>query len=335
MATATVSSPLRDIKPKNFYIFGRTLSSSISPTIHNTAFQHHSLPYTYSIHESESMDDVAHLIRDNPAFGGASVTMPHKLQAYKVCDRLTETARVIGAVNTLVVSKNERGEKQEKKRPLIIGDNTDWSGLYAILERYFATAGTATATATPEQTSRHAHSPEGTTGLVIGAGGASRAALYALYRAGVSTIYLINRTRATAEKVRADFRELFQIHIVANLEDLPRPPEVIIGTVPAETTSDVQFASLFRAGTGMGTNTAKRGLCIDMSYKPAQTPLLNAARVCSGWVTVDGVEVLLAQGFEQYRLWTEREAPKDKVIQAVVEKMGEKTRADRGVFGML
>jgi pentafunctional AROM polypeptide len=85
----------------------------------------------------------------------------------------------------------------------------------------------------------------------------------------------------------------------------------------------------------MGTNTAKRGLCIDMSYKPAQTPLLNAARVCSGWVTVDGVEVLLAQGFEQYRLWTEREAPKDKVIQAVVEKMGEKTRADRGVFGML
>jgi pentafunctional AROM polypeptide len=79
----------------------------------------------------------------------------------------------------------------------------------------------------------------------------------------------------------------------------------------------------------------KRGLCIDMSYKPAQTPLLNAAKGSAGWVTVNGVEVLLAQGFEQYRLWTGREAPKDKVIQAVVEKMGERARVDRGFFGML
>jgi pentafunctional AROM polypeptide len=337
MATATTPSPLWDTKPKNFYIFGRTLSASISPTIHNTAFQHHTLPYTYSIHESESMDDVVHLIRDNPTFGGASVTMPHKLQAYKVCDRLTETAKVIGAVNTLVVSEDESGEGKEKNKRVIIGDNTDWSGLYAILGRYFAAADTApaTTTTTPEQASPHTLAPEGTIGLVIGAGGASRAALYAMYRAGVSTIYLINRTRATAEKVQADFHALFPIHIVANLGDLPRPPDVVIGTVPAETTSEGQFASLFRSGTGNGEDTHQNGLCIDMSYKPAQTPLLNAAKASSGWVTVDGVEVLLAQGFEQYRLWTGREAPKERVIQAVVEKMGEGTRGSRGVFGLL
>ncbi|KAL3452059.1 hypothetical protein BJX65DRAFT_303772 [Aspergillus insuetus] len=307
-------------KPKQFYIFGRTLSSSISPTLHNTAFQHHSLPYTYSIHESETIEDVAHLIRDNPTFGGASVTMPHKLQAYKVCDRLTETARLIGAVNTLVVSEDEPGEGGNKR--IIIGDNTDWSGLYAILGRYFATADTTTDTTHPVKTSTHADAPTGTTGLVIGAGGASRAALYAMYRAGVSTIYLVNRTRATAEKVQADFHVLFPIHIVSDLGDLPRPPDVVIGTVPAETTSEGQFASLFRASKGTGKGSGKRGLCIDMSYKPAQTPLLNAARKCFGWVTADGVEVLLAQGFEQYRLWTGREAPKERAIQAVVEKMG-------------
>ncbi|KAJ0425640.1 hypothetical protein BJY00DRAFT_308373 [Aspergillus carlsbadensis] len=335
-STTTTPTVLTNPKPKHFYIFGRTLSSSISPTMHNTAFRHHALPYTYAIHESETMDDVAHLIRDNPSFGGASVTMPHKLQAYKFCDGLSETARVIGAVNTLVVrSESEDGDGDsgdgkgngEKKR-VITGDNTDWSGLYAILGRYFAAADTGTHT-TPTNTTTHA--PDGTTGLVIGAGGASRAALYALYRAGVSTIYLINRTRATAEKVQADFHALFPIHIVSDLGDLPRPPDVVIGTVPAETTSEGQFASLFRADTSNRT----MGLCIDMSYKPAKTPLLSAARGSHGWITVDGVEVLLAQGFEQYRLWTGRGAPKEKVIQAVAERMGEGARADRGAFGVL
>ncbi|CEL03147.1 hypothetical protein ASPCAL04304 [Aspergillus calidoustus] len=349
MATATEPSPspstLTQTPPsKQFYIFGRTLSSSISPTIHNTAFRHHNLPYTYSIHESETMGDVAHLIRDNPTFGGASVTMPHKLQAYTVCDRLSETARVIGAVNTLVVSEIEDAVAEaggKKKKRVITGDNTDWSGLYAILARYFAATGTAaapataTVTATPVQPSTRASAPapRGTIGLVIGAGGASRAALYAMYKAGVSTIYLINRTRATAEKVQADFRALFPINIVADLGDLPRAPDVVIGTVPAETTTEGQFALLFRAEAETGK--PKKGLCIDMSYKPAQTPLLNAAKGSRVWVTVNGVEVLLAQGFEQYRLWTGMEAPKDKVIQVVTEKMGESARVDRGSFGML
>ncbi|KAL2801869.1 hypothetical protein BJX63DRAFT_438414 [Aspergillus granulosus] len=275
--------------PKSFYIFGRGISFSISPTIHNTGFKQHCLPYSYSIRESETIDDVADVIGD-PGFGGASVTMPHKLHVYKFCHAQTETARIIGAINTLVVSAGGDGNR------IITGHNTDWSGLYTIIEQYIVGSGFRPSV-----------------GLVIGAGGASRAALYALFRAGVEHIYLFNRTLSAAEKVKADFSTLFKIHVLPYLEDLPRAPGVVIGTIPAETTTEGQFASVFRG----------KGLCIDMSYKPAYTPLLMAAQKHSAWATVTGVEVLLAQGFEQYRLWTQMEPPKDRIIKAVSERVGQ------------
>ncbi|KAL4911348.1 hypothetical protein BDW74DRAFT_172810 [Aspergillus multicolor] len=156
-------TPNPDLTPKSFYIFGRSISFSISPTIHNTAFAAHGLPHTYTILESASID-------------GASVTMPHKLHVHKYCDALSETARVIRAVNTLVVSETKT-ETEDAKKPRV--------------------------------------------GLVIGAGGAARAALYALHKAGVEEMYLVNRTLTTAEAVSADFSALFDIHVLPALGNLP------------------------------------------------------------------------------------------------------------------
>ncbi|KAL2830281.1 hypothetical protein BDW59DRAFT_158610 [Aspergillus cavernicola] len=209
---------------KHFYIFGSGISFSISPTIHNTAFHYHNLPYAYSIRESPSIDDVRHLIASTK-FGAASVTLPHKLQAHKICTSQTETARAIGAINTLTVQSTGIERR-------IIGDNTDWTGLHAIITTYSV---------------QTAHQPSA--GLVIGAGGASRAAVFAMHKSGVRDIYLVNRTSRTAEKVRDDFQALFEVTVVPELADLPRAPEVIISTVPAETTTEEQFAFLF-SGSG-------------------------------------------------------------------------------------
>ncbi|KAJ5356354.1 hypothetical protein N7517_010963 [Penicillium concentricum] len=283
---------------KNFHIFGKGISFSVSPTIHNAGFQHYGLPFTYTIHESDSIDEVATLIASD-CFGGASVTMPHKLQVHKFCNNQTETARLIGAINTLLVKGNGSDR-------IITGDNTDWSGLRSIMAAY--------STKTQIQPS---------TGLVIGAGGASRAALYALHQAGVKRIYLVNRTLATAEKVRNDFKNAFDIKVIPSLQDLPEKPDVVIGTVPAETTTADQFSSLF----------GDRGLCVDMSYKPRQTPLLTAAQQNQGWDMVTGVEVLLAQAFDQFLLWTGLEPPRDIMAEAVVVLDGERATMDKG--GML
>ncbi|KAJ5177984.1 uncharacterized protein N7500_000683 [Penicillium coprophilum] len=282
---------------KNFHIFGKGISFSISPTIHNAGFHHYGLPFTYTIYESNSIDGAAALIAKD-SFGGASVTMPHKLQAHKFCDEQTETARLIGAINTLIV----KGSGSDR---IITGDNTDWSGLYSIMAAH--------STKTQIQAS---------TGLVLGAGGAARAALYALHKAGVKRIYLVNRTLVTAEQVRDDFKNVFDIKVISSLQDLLEKPEIIIGTVPAETTTEDQFASLF----------GDRGLCVDMSYKPRQTPLLTAAQQNQGWDTVTGVEVLLAQAFDQFSLWTGLEPPRDIMAEAVVVHEERATMAKSGML---
>lgn len=287
---------------KNFYIFGKGIAFSISPTIHNAGFRHHGLPFHYTICESDSIDEVAFLIADD-RFGGASVTMPHKLQVQKYCNEQTQTARLIGAVNTLILETDEGSRT-------IIGDNTDWSGLYSIIVSH---------------SKKTEWQPD--SGLVIGAGGASRAALYSMYKAGIKRIYLVNRTLATAEKVMEDFSQTLYIKVVAELKDLPEKPDIIIGTVPAESTTDDQFTSLF----------GHRGLCIDMSYKPRQTPLLRVAQSHQRWSTVTGVEVLLAQAFDQFALWTGLEPPKDVMARAIVTHDLEHTTTIKGTAkgGML
>jgi len=269
---------------KEFHIFGNGISFSISPTIHNAGFQHDGLPYKYDIRESASIDEVAYLIQ-RETFGGASVTIPHKLQVYKYCDRLTETAKAIGAINTLVVS-------YESEKHVIIGDNTDWSGLYNIISKY-----------------KERRQEKLQAGLVVGAGGASRAALYALHHAGVQSIYLTNRTLSVAETIRVGFKSTFPLTVVSSLDELPEKPDVIVGTIPADKTRADQFSDIFGA----------RGLCIDMSYKPRQTPLLMVAQRHPGWEAVTGIQVLLAQAFDQYRLWTKKEPPTKAMVEAVMK----------------
>jgi shikimate-5-dehydrogenase len=285
-----VTSPVgaevaKSAEQKQFHIFGNGISFSISPTIHNAGFSHHGLPCVYDIRESENIDGVAHLIQSR-GFGGASVTMPHKLEAHKYCDNITDTAKLIGAVNTLIVTERDQ-------QRTITGENTDWSGLYALLRSYIGRCGKQVENA-----------------LVVGAGGASRAALYALHRAGVCRIFLVNRTQSTAEGVRDSFERVFDITVLPSLSEMVEKMDIVVGTVPANVTTEDQFRGIFKP----------EGLCIEMAYKPRVTPLLKVARSQQGWETVTGLDVLLAQAFDQYRLWTGKEPPIKEMIHAVAQR---------------
>ncbi len=289
-AIVTASTAL-DKEQQRFYIFGQGISFSLSPQIHSAAFKHYGLPHTYEIVQTATVDEVAHLVEMRD-FGGASVTMPHKLKVGKFCDEITQDAKAIGAINTLVVEKNI--ETPKKRR--IIGDNTDWSGLVSLInDRY----------------------PKGSmkprVGLVIGAGGAARAALYALNKAGISEIAIVNRTRSSAESVALHFSPFFKVTVLDSLQELSeRPdlvPEVIIGTIPADTTEANDFPNELFAGP--------RGICMDMSYKPRITPLLSKAVVANGWSVVTGVEILLSQASDQSRIWLGRPAPNNEMRKAL------------------
>lgn len=275
---------------KHYHIFGQRISQSLSPAIHNAAFSHHGLPHRYDIRECGDIDEVQPLIND-VSFGGASVTMPHKLFVSKFCTEQSDSALRIGAINTLVVQDDDDAGGRT-----IRGENTDWSGLHSIITEKAP--------------------PSSSIGLVFGAGGAGRAAIYAMIKANIDRIYICNRTLSKAQNIARDFTDLCPaIHCISNPGDMPESPDVIIGTIPAEATNEKWFSHLFQESKG--------GLCIEMSYKPRLTPLLSVAWRYPGWSTADGLEVLLRQGFEQSRLWVGVAAPEERMRSAVKEVVGD------------
>jgi shikimate-5-dehydrogenase len=273
---------------QKLYIFGKGISFSKSPHMHNAGFAHHGLDYHYSIREVDDVSECAPFIR-SADFRGASVTMPLKLQIAAFCDEVTEEARLMGAVNTLSVQR-----ASDDKRT-IRGDNTDWSGLLRCIQTRYPGYDAA-------------RPPK--VGWVIGAGGASRAAVYALHRSGVEQIYISNRTYSRAQQIADDFAGHFRVVPIEKWEDMnSHPADVIVGTVPADTVNDSQFAGVEWKGEG--------GLCIDMSYKPRVTPLMRIAQDQEGWATANGLDALLEQGLIQYGAWTGLDAPRDVMSAAV------------------
>jgi shikimate-5-dehydrogenase len=283
-------SRLASVTPKKFYIFGQGISFSMSPIIHSAAYKYHQLPHTYTIVQSHDIADFYPILEQDD-FGGASVTMPHKVTIRKFCDQVTDHAQRIGAVNTIVLKRGEGGRKS------IVGDNTDWSGLLSSIR---------------QKSSILQIQPR--VGLVIGAGGASRAALYALYQAGLTDIYLVNRTQERAEQAAADLEPVCTIHVVPTLAALVHEgvrPDIILGTVPADCTKEDDFPpQLF---------SKERGVCIEMSYKPRVTPLLTVASIYTGWATVTGLEVLLEQAIDQFQIWLGLPAPREEMANALME----------------
>ncbi|KAM0722818.1 hypothetical protein Q7P37_002260 [Cladosporium fusiforme] len=286
MAVGT-TNPASEGSSKQFHIFGRGISFSMSPTIHNSGFQHHALPYSYKITEVESVSDCLSPISMSN-FGGASVTMPYKLEISKYCDFVTKEAQLVGAVNTLCVKHEADGQR------MIEGDNTDWTGILSCIKAKF-----------PKQ----ADGPP-KVGWVIGAGGAARAAVYALHVAGTERIFLSNRTRSKAEAIASAFSSQFIVEIVDEWKDMnAHPADIVIGTIPADTVCDADF-------DGVEWNS-EGGLCIDMSYKPRVTPLLWVAAEAPKWKIANGLEVLLEQGYAQYEKWTGLQPPKELMRQAI------------------
>ncbi|KAJ1741988.1 3-dehydroquinate dehydratase (3-dehydroquinase) [Coemansia sp. RSA 1086] len=275
---------------QQFYLFGTPIQHSPSPAMHNAAFAALGLPHTYELKETPGVDELRLVIAD-PLFGGASVTIPHKQTIIPLLDELSPAAQRIGAVNTLVVSSENNGQTRK-----LLGDNTDYLGIMGCLRQ------AQMETRTPEFTSSSA--------LVIGAGGTSRAALYALHALGIPKCALYNRTLEKAQALACEFESLFEsLEVVDSLERAAEDicPSYIVGTIPA---SDLYLPEqLF----------AQPGVALDMAYKPRWTPLLEAANRRK-WGVVHGVSVLIEQGIHQMELWTNAVAPAKCMGDAVLTK---------------
>ncbi|KAL7624438.1 3-dehydroquinate dehydratase (3-dehydroquinase) [Parahypoxylon ruwenzoriense] len=271
-----------ELEAKQFYLFGKPISASRSPALHNSLFGQTGLPHQYSLFETDVAADVQELIR-SPNFGGASVTIPLKLDVMELLDDISDSAKIIGAVNTIIPVPSNEG-----LRPRLLGDNTDWRGMVYSLR----SAGLVSL------------AKEGSSSaMVVGSGGTSRAAIYALHSLGYNPIYIAARNPSAADSLRSSFPDDYNIEQVEDVSQIRHFPDVIIGTVPADKPVEKSILELVESALQQPKQIGGPRILLEMAYKPRVTALMELAEK-SGWLTIPGLEVLASQGYYQFQLWT-------------------------------
>jgi shikimate dehydrogenase len=255
-------------------VLGHPVGHSRSPAIHNAALAELGMGDEW-VYEAIDVAPGAleTRVRAMPAegFAGANVTVPHKGAALALADELSETAREIGAANTLVFANGE-----------IRADNTDADGLLKALPA----------------------SPAGKRALVLGAGGAARAVVWALLREGVE-VAVWNRTGLRSR------------HLCEELggEPVSDPDqaayELIVNSTAVGLGGEDPFVDLPLGPTRFTPGQA----VVDMVYGREPTALLRAAEAAGAGV-VDGLEILVQQGALSFEIWTGRVPPLDTMRAA-------------------
>ena len=264
-------------------IVGCPLGHSLSPVLHNWALSRAGIAGVYlawPLHAGQ-MPDFVNAVR-TLSIQGVSVTIPHKEALMPLLDGLTERARCLGAVNTLYWDKGG-----------LCGDNTDVDGFVAPLRgRAFSSA------------------------LVLGAGGAARAALAGLRELGLPAVAVCNHHAERARNLADTFgarhahwadRAAYEADLVINATPLgmrgahegqnPLPPEA--------------FAR----------QDAGSRMAYDLIYTPLTTRFLAEAEA-AGWQTQDGLSMFIAQAQAQFRLWTGREFSETDARELLLREHG-------------
>jgi len=263
-------------------IIGNPVHHSLSPEMHNGAFQELGLNCVYV---PLPTTDIGNGVVGLKALGfkGVSITIPYKQEVIPFVDVLDPVAEKIGAVNTLLI--RESGDPRDKT---VYGYNTDWIGANRALEEKISLKGSRV--------------------LIMGAGGSARAIGFGLLEAGAE-VMISNRTVEKGKKLaeqlgcsfyRAEGIDQVQADALVNATS--------VGMVPETEKTPISKELL-----------AKFQVVMDIVYAPLQTKLLREAAF-AGCETVDGLAMLLYQGAAQFELWTGREAPLDVMREVLYSR---------------
>ena len=281
-------------------VIGHPLAHSISPRFQQAGFDALALDARYEawdLQPSELQDFIDGLRRDDAL--GANVTIPYKEAALRHMDGLHQTARFVGAINTIV---NNGGHLQ--------GYNTDVTGF----QRSLSEAG---------------FDPSGSRAVLWGAGGAARAVAWALIWRGVEALTIINRTAVRAGRLRHD---LASASAGAKLRSLGAADEGVSEAL-SEADLVVQCTSVGLKGAQTEgqlpfdpSRLRQDAFVADLIANPLETPLVRAATE-SGRRAIGGLPMLVYQGAAAFELWTEREAPVAAMLQEAQAAMAAMTES--------
>jgi shikimate dehydrogenase len=269
-------------------VIGNPIEHSLSPAIHNAAFQKLALNFVYLAWKVDSIGDAVRGLRALGNFRGASVTIPHKVAVLPFLDEVDTTARHIGAINTIVAEEGQ-----------LLGMNTDATGALRAL--------------------REGNAPlKGASVVIVGSGGAARAIAFALAaEAEVGRLHLMGIEVDERRNLATDLRDKTGVSVEEeDLDDgglknvLPEARVLIhctpIGMAPKIGRSCIPPKFLHR-----------ELIVMDVVYNPRETQLLIEART-AGCRTISGLEMFLYQAVAQFERWTGQSAP-IQVMRAVLE----------------
>lgn len=254
---------------------------SFSPLMHNIALKHNKIGGEY-ISVSVASKDVNTVLAHctNNSFLGANITIPHKELFYDAVDELTEEAREIGAINTLI--------KQNGK---LIGHNTDAYGFMKPIEDY-------------------SDNLEGERVIIFGTGGATKAIIYALRNSGVSELVLVSRrpemySDNDADVIRCSYDNWFAYADESTMIVNATP----LGMSPNTESSPIRDEEV---------EILEGKICYDIVYNPRQTKFLKQAFSSPG-IPIGGLDMLIHQGAKSFNMWTGFEFPIDKIKEKLDE----------------
>jgi len=281
---------------KIFGIFGYPLKHTLSPAMHNPAFQKLGMDAGYLPFElnPKCFKSVMKRLRET-SLQGFNVTVPYKETVIPYLDRISPEAEAVGAVNTV-----------KRKGTKFLGYNTDVDGFVRALS---------------ETGSKLA----GKKAVILGAGGAARACVAGLLREKAGRICLFNAAFdfERAEKLRRHF-----------VKRVPRAPLEIFVLNEKILKRELEDAAVVVNATSVGMKKddpvlissrvlpGKRILAFDVIYKPAETPFLRLARL-KGHKTVNGLSMLFYQGVKAFEIWTGRKAPVAVMRESLVKALEE------------
>ncbi|MEP7148008.1 MAG: shikimate dehydrogenase [Acidobacteriota bacterium] len=278
-----------DRRSNVYAVIAGDTSYSLSPFMHNAAFKLAALNSVFVPMQVHDLDAFMRRMVFGATrevemnFKGFSVTNPHKQSVIKYLDSIDETARKIGAVNTI---KIESGKLR--------GFNTDALGFIKPLKDLYGDLRDACV-------------------LVAGAGGASRACIYALKQEGADvTLFARDLEKATtlADEFGVEVRQLSTDH-------RPLTADILVNTTPVGTIGE-------SLGESIATSDELRGvkLVYDLVYNPEETRLIREAKM-AGSKTLGGIEMLIAQGAQQFSIWTGEDPPVDEMKAAVNARLNQ------------
>ncbi len=288
-----------DRQTQIFGLMGLPVCHSVSPLIHNAAFEAMAINAVYLPFEVKNVAGfIKRMIHPRTReldwnLGGLSVTAPHKSAVMKQLDWIEPAAEEIGAVNTIVVTNGG-----------LQGFNTDARGLIKPLAQKFGELRAARC-------------------AVLGAGGSARAALWGLREEGAElTVFArnIEKAEVIAEKFGAAVKTMGE----ASFDGF----DVVINTTPLGTLGKLEAETPATASQLRGAR-----LAYDLVYNPAETRFLGAAKE-AGCETLGGLSMLIAQAAEQFRLWTGADAPEGVMSDAAGRELDRQPSGEEDLYNL-